>query len=99
MSFVSDVMAPGGGILMLPFVKVVVLLLLATTISIFISGVAQIHMAILSFLSAGLLASLMWFEAAYKNQQQKQSSSSTTTSKLSTTSSSSNARTSSQKTD
>ena len=65
MSFVSDIMAPGGGILLLPFIRAVVGLLLVCTTATFIAGVARVHMAILSFLSAGLLFSLQMFETAY----------------------------------
>jgi len=50
----------------LQFVKIVVSLLLLTTLTIFVAGVARIHMAILSFLSAGLLFSLSMFESEYK---------------------------------
>lgn len=66
----SQIMQPGGGILLLPFVKIVVALLLLTTITIFVAGVARIHMAILSFLSAGLLISLSVFEVEYKKAQE-----------------------------
>lgn len=65
MSFISEVMAPGGGIKLIPFVRVIVGLLLVCTIGIFIAGVARIHMAILIFLSSGLLFSLQMFETAY----------------------------------
>ena len=65
MSFVQEIMAPGGGILLLPFIRVVVGLLLFATITVFLMGVARIHMAILSFLSGGLLISLQMFETAY----------------------------------
>lgn len=71
MSFVADVMAPGGGILLLPFVRVVISLLLVCTVGIFIAGVARIHMAILSFLSTGLLFSLWMFENAYNNMKNR----------------------------
>ena len=66
MSLISDIMAPGGGVMLLPFVRVVVGVLLILTIAGFIAGVARIHMAILSFLSAGLLVSLSVFESEYK---------------------------------
>mmetsp|Transcript_7344 Transcript_7344/g.11156 ORF Transcript_7344/g.11156 Transcript_7344/m.11156 type:complete len:93 (+) Transcript_7344:107-385(+) len=81
MSFASDVMAPGGGMLLIPFVRVVVTLLLICTVSIFIAGVARIHMAILSFLSAGLLLSIQFFESAYnkvKNRSSNESASQST---------------------
>lgn len=48
------------------FVKIVVSLLLLTTVTIFVAGIARIHMLILSFLSAGLLLSLTLFEKEYK---------------------------------
>lgn len=48
------------------FVKIVVSLLLLTTMTIFVAGIARIHMAILSFLSGGLLLSLTIFEKEYK---------------------------------
>lgn len=67
MSFISEVMAPGGGIKLLPFVRVVVGLLLVCAIGIFIAGIARIHMAILTFLSSGLLFSLQMFETAYND--------------------------------
>jgi hypothetical protein len=63
-------MEPGGGVLLLPFVKIVVGLLLLTTLTIFAAGVARIHMAILSFLSAGLLFSLSMFEVEFKKAQE-----------------------------
>jgi hypothetical protein len=66
MSFVSQVLEPGGGIKLLPFVRVVIGFLLLLTLIGFFVGVARIHMAILSFLSAGLLISLSFFEQEYK---------------------------------
>eukprot|EP00543_Licmophora_paradoxa_P008800 CAMPEP_0202458720 /NCGR_PEP_ID=MMETSP1360-20130828/27440_1 /ASSEMBLY_ACC=CAM_ASM_000848 /TAXON_ID=515479 /ORGANISM="Licmophora paradoxa, Strain CCMP2313" /LENGTH=92 /DNA_ID=CAMNT_0049079397 /DNA_START=44 /DNA_END=322 /DNA_ORIENTATION=+ len=78
MSFFSDIMAPGGGVLLLPFVKVIVGLLLFTTVTIFICGVARIHMAILSFLSSGLLFSLYMFENAYNTVKGRTSSAKST---------------------
>jgi hypothetical protein len=41
-----------------------------TTLTIFAAGVARIHMAILSFLSAGLLFSLSMFEVEFKKVQE-----------------------------
>lgn len=66
MSFVSQVLEPGGGIKLLPFVRVVIAVLLILCLIGFFAGVARIHMAILSFLSAGLLVSLSFFEQEYK---------------------------------
>mmetsp|Transcript_3896 Transcript_3896/g.4653 ORF Transcript_3896/g.4653 Transcript_3896/m.4653 type:complete len:94 (+) Transcript_3896:98-379(+) len=65
MSFVTQLMAPGGGVMLLPFVKIVIGCLLLVTLSAFAAGVARIHMAILSFLSGGLLFSLYFFEIQY----------------------------------
>lgn len=71
MTFIADVMAPGGGVLLLPFVRVVISILLVCCVGTFIAGVARIHMAILSFLSGGLLVSLHMFEKAFNNLQNK----------------------------
>jgi len=79
-SFIADVMAPGGGVLLLPFVRVVISILLLCTIITFIAGVARIHMAILAFLSSGLLFSLSMFEKAYNNIQNRSVSSAPPTS-------------------
>jgi hypothetical protein len=65
-SFMSQVMQPGGGVMLLPFVRGVIGLLLVLTLAGFASGVARIHMAILAFLSAGLLVSLSMFESEFK---------------------------------
>lgn len=49
----SQILEPGGGVMLLPFVRLVIgFLLLLTTIGAVV-GVARIHMVILSFLSAG----------------------------------------------
>jgi hypothetical protein len=66
MSFVSQVMEPGGGVMLLPFVRLVIGLLLCLTTGAAIVGVARIHMVILSFLSGGLLISLSFFESEFK---------------------------------
>lgn len=78
-SFVAQVMQPGGGVMLLPFVRVVIAILLVLTLSGFLAGVARIHMAILSFLSAGLLLSLSFFESEFKKAQGHSSESTTTT--------------------
>ena len=61
-------MEPGGGVMLLPFVRVVIGMLMVLTTMGAIAGVARIHMVILSFLSAGLLISLSFFESEYKKQ-------------------------------
>jgi ribose/xylose/arabinose/galactoside ABC-type transport system permease subunit len=66
MSFFSDIMQPGGGIMLIPFVRAVIAILLCCCISGAIIGVARIHMIVLTFLSAGLLFSLSLFEQEFK---------------------------------
>jgi hypothetical protein len=55
-SFISQIMQPGGGVMLLPFVRVIIGFLLMLTITAAVLGVARIHMIILSFLSGGKLA-------------------------------------------
>ena len=81
-SFISQVMEPGGGVMLLPFVRVVIAFLLVLTLAGFLAGVARIHMAILSFLGGGLLVSLSMFETEF-NKVRSQSGSTTTTVKSS----------------
>eukprot|EP00525_Craspedostauros_australis_P009842 CAMPEP_0198114052 /NCGR_PEP_ID=MMETSP1442-20131203/5550_1 /TAXON_ID= /ORGANISM="Craspedostauros australis, Strain CCMP3328" /LENGTH=91 /DNA_ID=CAMNT_0043771273 /DNA_START=173 /DNA_END=448 /DNA_ORIENTATION=+ len=71
MSFVSQVMQPGGGVMLLPFVRTVIGVLLILTMAGFAAGVARIHMAVLSFLSAGLLFSLSMFESEFRKLKAK----------------------------
>lgn len=70
-SFVSQIMQPGGGVMLLPFVRLVIGCLLLLTMGAFIAGVARIHMAVLSVLSGGLLISLSFFESEYKKAQRR----------------------------
>ena len=76
-SFVSQIMQPGGGLLLIPFVRVIIGTLLVLTLAGFCVGIARIHMAVLSFLSAGLLFSISMFESEYKKAQQYRNSSQT----------------------
>jgi hypothetical protein len=69
-SFVSQIMQPGGGLLLIPFVRVVIGILLVMTLAGFLAGIARIHMAILSFLSIGLLFSISMFEREFNKAQQ-----------------------------
>ncbi len=64
-SFIAQVMAPGGGILLIPFTRAVIACLFVVTTTTFVMGVARIHMFILSFLSAGMWISLGVFQKAY----------------------------------
>lgn len=65
-SFVAQIMQPGGGVMLLPFVRFVIGLLLVLTIAGAIVDFARIHMVILAFLSGGLLVSLSFFESEFK---------------------------------
>mmetsp|Transcript_456 Transcript_456/g.773 ORF Transcript_456/g.773 Transcript_456/m.773 type:complete len:108 (-) Transcript_456:1359-1682(-) len=67
-SFFQQILSPGGGLLLIPFTRVVICCLFVTTFSVFIMGVARIHMFILSFLSAGMWFSLGMFERDYSKQ-------------------------------
>jgi ER protein Pkr1 len=95
-SFISQIMEPGGGVVLLPFVRVVIICLLCLTVGAAIANVARLHMIILSVLSFGLLLSLQFFEAEL-NRARSGSSSVTTTS--TTTQYSSSRTQSSNKTD
>lgn len=65
-SFIAQVMEPGGGVMLLPFVRGVIAILLLLTSTAAIVGVARLHMVILTFLSGGLLLSLSFFESEFK---------------------------------
>lgn len=90
-SFVSQIMQPGGGLLLIPLVRVIIGTLLVLTLAGFCVGVARIHMAVLSFLSAGLLFSISMFESEYKKAQQYRNSQ--TKSKTSSTTAASSTKT------
>jgi hypothetical protein len=68
-SFIAQIMQPGGGIILLPFVRLVIAILLVLTVSAAVVGLARIHMIILAVLSAGLLVSLSFFESEFKKMQ------------------------------
>ena len=69
MSFVKNLLAPGGGVALIPFIRYTIGCLLLVCMAAFVSGVARIHMAILSFLSGGLLISLSFFQSEYEKMQ------------------------------
>lgn len=73
-SFFAEIMQPGGGIILIPFVRVIITMLLVLTMMGFVAGVARIHMGILSFLSAGLLFSLSMFEKEFNKVHGQQRS-------------------------
>jgi hypothetical protein len=64
-SFLSQVMAPGGGIHLVPFTRAVILCLCVTTTTVFLMGVARIHMFILSCLGIGMYYALGQFQKEY----------------------------------
>ena len=88
-SFVSQIMQPGGGVMLLPFVRFVIGLLLVLTVIAALLDVARIHMVILSFLSGGLLISLSFFESEFKKVRAARAGGSTGPSSSSSTTSSS----------
>ncbi len=65
-SFVAQIMSPGGGIILIPFTKAVVICLFLTTATVFCLGVARIHMFILSVLSIGFYFALGKFQREYQ---------------------------------
>lgn len=73
MSFVSDLLKPGGGIALIPFIRGTILLLLMMVILMGIFDVARIHMVVLAFLSVGLLVSISMFERAWNDVQRNRS--------------------------
>ena len=91
-SFISQLMEPGGGVMMLPFVRLVISCLLVLCVTAAFFDVARIHFAILTVLSGGLLLSLQFFESEYKKLR---GSSAPTT----TTNGANGSRSSQQKTD
>jgi hypothetical protein len=64
-SFAAQILQPGGGILLIPFIRSVIMCLLLTTLTGFLIGVARVHMAVLSFLGGGLLFSISFFMTEY----------------------------------
>jgi hypothetical protein len=68
--------------MLIPFVRVVISILLVLTIMGFVANVARIHMAVLGFLSAGLLFSLSMFEREF-NKVNSRGPPPTTTTKVS----------------
>lgn len=90
-TFLSQIMAPGGGIHLVPFTRAVILCLCVTTTTVFLMGVARIHMFILSILGIGMYYALGIFQKEYsafimkdmgttsKTQPKEQSSRPTTT--------------------
>ena len=65
-SFVSQILSPGGGVLLIPFIRMVIMVLFCTTMIAFCFGVARVHMAILSFLAGGLLLAISFFMNEYE---------------------------------
>ena len=65
-NFVTQIMSPGGGILLIPFTRAVIICLFLTTFTVFVLGVARVHMFILSALSIGFYFALGKFEREYR---------------------------------
>ena len=85
-SLFAKIMAPGGGMILVPFTRGVTICLFLVTFSVFLVGTARIHMAIMSVLSLGMWIALGIFEKEYSKAmrcgvQEGTSSSSTTKSK------------------
>lgn len=83
MSFVSQILTPGGGVLLIPFIRMVIGVLFCTTFVAFCFGIARIHMAILSFLAGGLLIAISFFMSEYEkalaNSKRKSASTASST--------------------
>jgi hypothetical protein len=77
---IQEIMAPGGGVMLIPFVRIVIAILLIMTIMGFVANVARIHMVVLGFLSTGLLVSLSMFEREFNKVTNKGPPSSRTSS-------------------
>lgn len=74
MSFIQDLLKPGGGVALIPFIRVIILLLLIMVIIMGIADVARIHMFVMGFLASGLLVSIWWFEKAWNDVQRARGS-------------------------
>ena len=72
---VSQMFQPGGGIVLIPFIRKVIACLICVTSTAFFFGVARIHMAILTFLSGGLLWSISMFQNEFNRVQQTRTTS------------------------
>mmetsp|Transcript_7917 Transcript_7917/g.17179 ORF Transcript_7917/g.17179 Transcript_7917/m.17179 type:complete len:91 (-) Transcript_7917:328-600(-) len=73
MSFVQDLLKPGGGIALIPFIRGTIWMLLLMVIIMGVLDVARIHMVVLAFLSTGLLVSISMFEKAWNDVQRSRS--------------------------
>jgi len=69
MTFIQDLLKPGGGIALIPFIRGTIATLLVLVILMGISDIARIHMVVLATLSIGLLMSISWFEKAWNDVQ------------------------------
>eukprot|EP00571_Detonula_confervacea_P000403 CAMPEP_0172314672 /NCGR_PEP_ID=MMETSP1058-20130122/23096_1 /TAXON_ID=83371 /ORGANISM="Detonula confervacea, Strain CCMP 353" /LENGTH=97 /DNA_ID=CAMNT_0013028601 /DNA_START=77 /DNA_END=370 /DNA_ORIENTATION=- len=67
MSFIQDLLKPGGGVALIPFIRMTIMLLLLMVIIMGIAGIARIHMLVMGFLSVGLLVSISMFEKAWND--------------------------------
>ncbi|KAL3808884.1 hypothetical protein ACHAXA_005095, partial [Cyclostephanos tholiformis] len=69
MSFVQELLKPGGGIALIPYIRATIVALLLMVITMGILDVARVHMVVLAFLSGGLLISISMFEKAWNDMQ------------------------------
>ena len=81
-SLIQEIMQPGGGVILIPVVRVVISVLLVLTICGFVANVARVHMVILGFLSTGLLLSLSMFEREFNKVKSRGSQPLMTTNKV-----------------
>ncbi len=64
-NFITTIMSPGGGVHLIPFTRLIICCLFLTTSTVFLMGVARIHMFILSALSVGFYFALGVFQREY----------------------------------
>lgn len=92
-SIFVQMMEPGGGVVLIPMIKITIGFLVLVCATAFFFGVARIHMAIMSVLGSGLILSLIFFESEWAKVHASRSSSS------SLSSTTSNVKKDSEKTD
>ncbi len=72
LNFIQQILSPGGGMLLIPFTRAVILCLLLTTLTVLFMGIARIHMFILSVLSAGMWFALGLFEREFSKAMNRE---------------------------
>ncbi|KAK1738298.1 hypothetical protein QTG54_010967 [Skeletonema marinoi] len=84
MTFIQDLLKPGGGIALIPFIRGTIATLLVLVILMGIADIARIHMVVLASLSIGLLMSISWFEKAWNDVQSSRGESSSSSAAVNT---------------